>query len=310
MRRAIGVAMALSWGVAACGGGDSTDSAEDAAGVSLHSGQVAFVSDREGNFDIFLLDRASDSVTNLTDHPAMDYGFSWSPDGASMAFASDRDGNREIYRLDLATGAIARLTDHEARDGAPGWSPDGGRIAFISQRDSDSGEIYVMDADGTNLQRLTDNARYEEVPSWSPDGSTLAFGALASAREGADETLQIFTIDVATGVESQITFLDGHNSAPRWAPDGGRIYFYGQVGEDFAGADILSIAPDGSGLTNLTNDADPDWQPDPGPDGDYLVYARGPGDPLDLWIMRSDGSDPQPLLTYPGRDEQPQWRPR
>ena len=271
--------------------------------------QVAFVSDRDGDFEIYLLDLDSDSLTNLTDHPGTDYGFSWSPDGEALAFASDRDGNQEIYILHVEDGAVSRLTDHEARDGSPSWSPDGSRLAFVSRRDSESGEIYVINVDGSGLRRITENERYEEVPSWSPTGDALAFGALAPAREGEDPTLQVFRIDLASGDETQLTFLAGHNSAPRWTPDGSSILFYGQVGEGFEGADIMAIAPDGGGLRNLTNDAEPDWQPDPSPDGTLIVFARGPGDPLDLWTMQFDGSDRRPLVTQAGRDEQPKWRP-
>ncbi len=271
--------------------------------------QVAFVSDREGNFDIFLLDVDSNSVVNLTAHPGMDYGFSWSPDGGALAFASDRDGNQEVYVMDVGDGTLSRLTHHEARDGSPSWSPDGTQIAFVSRRDAQSGEIYVMSAEGSDVRRITENERYEEVPAWAPDGESLVFGAVASAGRGQEPTLQVFRIDVATGQESQITFLAGHNSAPRWAPDGSAIFFYGQVGEGFDGADIMVMDPDGSGLRNLTNDGEPDWQPDPSPDGRRLVFARGPGDPLDLWTMRSDGRDRRPLVTHAGRDEKPAWRP-
>ena len=271
--------------------------------------QVAFLSDREGNYDVFLLDMKTDSVVNLTAHPAMDYGFSWSPDGESLAFASDRDGNQEIYVLNLESGALSRLTHDEARDASPCWSPDGTRIAFTSRRDTQSGEIYEMDAEGGDLRRLTENARYEEVPSWSPDGKSIVFGALAPPAEGEDATLQVFKIDVTSGQETQLSFLPGHNSAPRWAPDGLSIVFYGQVGEGFVGADIMQMAVDGSALRNLTNDAEPDWQPDVSPDGKRIVFARGPGDPLDLWTMRADGSERVPLLISPGRDEQPKWRP-
>lgn len=271
--------------------------------------QVAFVSDREGNFDVFLLDLNTDSVVNLTAHPGMDFGFSWSPDGDRIAFASDRDGNRDIYVLDVPDGEPSRLTDHDARDGSPSWSPDGTRIAFVSSRDSDAGEIYIMGVDGTGLRRVTDNDRYEEVPSWSPDGESLAFGALAPPGDGEDPTLQIFRVDLNSGNETQLTRLPGHNSAPRWSPDGSAIAFYGQVGEGFDGADIMTVEADGSGLTNLTGDAEPDWQPDWSTDGSLIVFARGPGDPLDLWIMNSDGSDRRPLVVHPGRDEQPSWRP-
>lgn len=279
------------------------------AGDSAAPEQLAFVSDREGSFDIFLLDVPTGEVTNLTTHDAMDFGFAWSPDGERIAFMSDRDGNREIYSLEVPMGEPIRLTSHEAPDGGPSWSPDGSTIVFVSSRDSGSGELYLMSTDGSDVRRLTSNERYEEVPSFSPDGRYLAFGAVATHEEGAEATLQIFRFDLETGEETQLTHLSGHNSAPRWSPDGSEIAFYGQVGEGFEGANLLVMSSDGNAIRNVTDDAEPDWQPDWSADGSRIAFARGPGEPLDLWIVDADGGDMRPLLVAEGRDEQPKWRP-
>ncbi len=300
MRRGTAVMM-----TALCTAGCNVPPAEPDA---QETSQVAFVTNRDGNFEIYLYDLIADSSWNLTNHPGMDFGFSWSPDGAAIAFASDRDGDQEIYVVELESGAVTQLTDHEARDGAPSWSADGRQIAFVSRRDSDSGEIYVMNVDGTEVRRITRNERYEEVPSWSPDGASLVFGALGVGIAGAEPTLQIFEVDLASGEEVQLTHLGGHNSAPSWTSDG-RILFYGQVGEGFEGADIFALDRSGNELRNLTNGPDPDWQPDASPDGREIVFARGPGEPLDLWIMNADGTNQRVLLEHPGRDEQPKWRP-
>lgn len=291
----------LCFSLANCGGD---------AGEPATPQQVAFVSDREGNFDIFLFDASTAEVTNLTAHDAMDYGFTWSPDGERIAFMSDRDGNREIYSMGVPGGDLQRLTHNDVRDGSPAWSPDGSTIAFVSSRDSDSGELYLMSSDGSNVRRVTINERYEEVPAFSPDGRYLAFGALGPPEGGGDPTLQIFRLDLETGEEVQLTHLAGHNSAPRWSPDGSRIAFYGEVGEGFEGANLLVMAADGSGLENVTDDAEPDWQPDWSADASRIVFARGPSDPLDLYVVDVDGGNMRPLVVADGRDEQPKWRPR
>ncbi|NND71544.1 MAG: translocation protein TolB, partial [Rhodothermales bacterium] len=274
----------------------------------MQQDMIAFTSSRTGNYDVFITSVDSDSVINLTDHPATDFGVSWSPAGDQLLFGTDRDGNREIYAMNDNGSDLRNLTNHPGVDTSPAWSPDGSRIAFVSDRDSNSREIYVMNSDGTNIERLTTNERYDESPSWSPDGNQLAFGAVAPS--GSDEeTLQIFVLDLTTGEETQLTQLAGHNSAPRWSPDGSRIAFYGQVGEGFSGADIFTMNPDGTGMINLTNDAEPDWQPDWSNDGEWIVFSRGPGDPLDIWIMRNDGTERRTVVLAEGRDEQPAWRP-
>lgn len=283
--------------------------AERATGVAEPDlGEVLHLSNRDGDYEIYLHDLTGGTSTKLTDNDITDYGLAWSPDGSTIAFGRWIDGRRDIYTMNADGSGVNRLTDHEAHDTAPCWSPDGSRIVFVSRRDSDRGEIYTMNADGSGITRLTTNDRYEEVPAWSPDGNLIAFGALAGDTKD-DAYLQIFVLDLRTGKERQITQLPGHNSAPRWSPDARRIAFYGNVGAGFAGADIFVVSPDGSGMINLTNDPEPDWQPDWSPDGSHIVWARGPGDPLDLWIMRADGSERRPIVEAQGRDEQPHWRP-
>ncbi|MFG0242200.1 MAG: DPP IV N-terminal domain-containing protein [Phycisphaerales bacterium JB054] len=271
--------------------------------------EIAFVSDRDGDHEIYLHNLAAGTTTQLTHNDVTEWGVAWSPDGTRLAFASDRDGSRSLYTLNLHDGTTTRLTHTDAKDSSPAWSADGTQIAFVSDRDSSRGEIYVINADGSDPVRITTNDRYEEVPAWSPDGRHLAFGALAQTDHEADQTLQIFSIDLATRTERQLTALPGHNSAPRFSPDGTLIAFYGSVGERFTGADIYIIAPDGANLTNLTNDPEPDWQPDFSADGSRILFCRGPGNPLDIWVMHADGSNRLRLTSDPARDEQPRWRP-
>lgn len=119
-------------------------------------GQVyAFTSDRTGNHEVFIGDSNSDSVFNVTQHPATDYGIAWSPKGNKILFGSDRDGNREVYLVNKEGTELINLSNHPGSDAAADWSPDAKRIVFISDRDAPSREIYIMDSDGNNVTRIT-----------------------------------------------------------------------------------------------------------------------------------------------------------
>jgi TolB protein len=63
------------------------------------------------------------SLTNLTNSPAYDECFAWSPDGRFIAFTSDRDDNYEIYVMSSDGTGVVRLTDNPAEDWCPVWSP-------------------------------------------------------------------------------------------------------------------------------------------------------------------------------------------
>ena len=136
--------------------------------------RIAFASDRDWNWEIYVMDNDGGNQRNLTNNPADDRSPSWSPDGQRILFASDRDRdkdghfNYEIYVMDADGGNQRNLTNHPDRDYAPSWSPDGRRIAFASDREGDHAnyEIYVMDDDGGNLQNLTNHPHGDVNPAW------------------------------------------------------------------------------------------------------------------------------------------------
>ena len=56
------------------------------------NGNITFVSDRDGNREIYSMDADGGNQINLTVNPAADLRPKWSPDGTRIVFASDRDG--------------------------------------------------------------------------------------------------------------------------------------------------------------------------------------------------------------------------
>src|SRR5882672_2986817 len=152
---------------------------ELAAATSI--GKIAFASDRDGNFEIYLMDTDGGGQIRLTENPGEDYSPAWSPDGSRLAFVSTRDGNAEIYVMNADGTGQTRLTSNTAGDLSPVWKPDGSQIGFISNRDGND-EIYLMDPDGGNQTNLTQNRADDSYFSFSPDGTMIVF---SSSREDA-----------------------------------------------------------------------------------------------------------------------------
>ena len=63
--------------------------------------QIAFVSDRDGNDEIYVMDANGEELRKLTNNRFTDGQPSWSPDGKQIAFESDRERNYEIYVMDI-----------------------------------------------------------------------------------------------------------------------------------------------------------------------------------------------------------------
>ncbi|MCA1626898.1 MAG: hypothetical protein LC742_02905, partial [Acidobacteria bacterium] len=146
--------------------------------------RLAFASDRDGNFEIYVMNADGSAPLRLTHNSVEDLTPAWSPDSTKIAFTSKRDGNDEVYVMNADGSDQANVSRNPAADSRPAWSPDNARLAFVSNRDAEadgSYDIYVMAAGGSESIRLTDDPHFDGDPAWSPDGSEIAF---ASDRNG------------------------------------------------------------------------------------------------------------------------------
>ncbi|MBC7814635.1 MAG: PD40 domain-containing protein [Burkholderiales bacterium] len=161
------------------------DDATDASPVWSPDGtRLAFVSVRDGNQEIYLVDgpprRAAEAARgsiprpplNLSQHPGNDWWPVWSPDGTRIAFETWRGDSRDIYVIDVRGGIARRLTTSLYEDMQPAWSPDGRYIAYVSWQTGDP-EIYIVDVtaalSGSAIpRRLTNNPGEDLFPTWRP----------------------------------------------------------------------------------------------------------------------------------------------
>src|SRR5205085_3626152 len=171
--------------------------------------KIAFRSNRDGNYEIYVMDADGSNQTRLTNNPAEDYEPFFSPDVSKIAFTSQRDGNYEIYLMNADGTGQTNLTNNAADDVRPAYSPDGSKIAFISNRDGNY-EIYVMNTDGTGQTRLTNNAAFDEDPKFSPDGSKIAF---ISNRDG---NYEIYVMNPDGSSQVRLTNNSADDVSPDW----------------------------------------------------------------------------------------------
>ena len=153
--------------------------------------RIAFSSNRDGNWEVYVMSADGSNQINLTNSPNDDNNPSWSPDGTRIAFISKRDGNKEVYVMSADGSNQINLTNSPDDDNNPSWSPDGTKITFDSHLDNFLKEIFIMNEDGSNQIRLTNNVVGDSNSCWSPDGSKIAF----ESTKGSNLEIYVMNID-------------------------------------------------------------------------------------------------------------------
>jgi TolB protein len=213
---------------------------------------IAYTSYRRGLPNIFVSHIYEGTLDELTRNAGNNFTPAWSPDGTKICFSSTRDGNAELYVMNRDGSGLRRLTNNPAADISPTWSPSGTQIAFTSDR-SGTPQIYVIGADGLGLRKLTSES-YADRPTWS----AAPYNEIAyAARTGPGNDIKI--LDVATGTVRQLTFGEGTNESPSFAPNGRHLVF---MSTRSGKAQIFTIARDGKDLHQVTKTGDnyqPNW---------------------------------------------------
>ena len=269
---------------------------------------IAFSSNRNWNYDIYMMDIKGENLQNLTNSPTHEFSPAFSPDGQQMAYVSSRHEKLEIYVMNLNTRVSYRLTNHIGHDNNPAWSPDGRWIAFDSNREG-TYDIYKIEPDGENLQRLTHGELNSYNADWSPDSQFIAF---ASSRKSAG----IYIMDADGGNPRRLANqpLSGH--MPSWSPDGKQIAFSDMILGEHRDLlfrremDIYTLNVDGSHLRRRTRHPAEDLSPDWSPDGRSIVYCSEWNQKTDIYIIKSGLPRRASQLTrHPARDYEPTWVP-
>lgn len=265
-------------------------------------GRIAFTSDQDGNYEIYVMGADGSDPINLTNNPANDRSPAWSLDGNQIAFVSDRDGASEIYVMNSDGSNPSRLTENSLGASNPAWSPNGKQIVFNGWQGGQS-VIYVINVDGSDRVELL---RGHES-AWSPDGQKLAYRV-----EYKEGNSKIHLADSAGTHSAPITEGVWVDAFPAWSPDGTRIAFSHL--DSYASNTISAIYLmdlDGSNLIKIATDPGYSlfgrvaWSPD----GTQIAFNSNRSNNSEIYVMNVDGSNPINLTNSPANDTEPAWSP-
>ena len=214
--------------VAAAGGTASVltvNEAQDFNPVWSHDGQqIAFASDRYGNFDVFVMPASGGQATRLTYHSASDYPSDFSPGNQSVIYTSSRldaASNQqypsgvlpELYEIPVTGGVPRQVITTPAQDTR--FSPDGNTLVFHDRKgyedefrkhhtSSVTRDVWKYDLKTKKYTQLSTFEGEDRNPVVAPDGQNIYF---LSEKSG---TFNVWKMSLNGGSEKQITTLDKH----------------------------------------------------------------------------------------------------
>ena len=269
--------------------------------------RIAFVSRRDGNSEVYVMNADGSGKRNLTRDRASDDYPTWSPDGRRIAFLRGRltairvpgRGVRRRYLYHLyvvnADGSgLRRLTRNRRGPGIPrsaglvtGRADDLLRALPRQHRRERSAEAPVHTVDRRLVaRRAADRLR---GPQWLYGGAKPGPCCYA-----AHSDIYVMNAD-GSGIR-KLTHNAAYNAEPAWSPDGRKIAFRSTRNGN---RDIYVMNADGSGKRNLTRNPAQDGRPSWSPDGRRIAFVSNRDGRLEAHVMNADGSG-QRSLTLPG----------
>lgn len=208
-----------------------TDLESVEAAISPDGKFVAFVSDHDGPFDIWLTQVGTGRVTNLTQGkagplpgPLRSVGFSG--DGSEI-WIGGGDVDMRLRLVPLTGGTPRNFLGEETVNLA--WSPDGERIVYHTYANGDP--MFVADPTGANARRIFGDrpGLHNHFPAWSPDGRWIYF----SHGTPATKEMDLWRIDPDGGHAERLTQRNTDVAYP--TPVGNRTVFYVARDEEGSG---------------------------------------------------------------------------
>ena len=262
--------------------------------IEYISKKIIFVSNKNGNEDIYSINLDGSELTQLTDYAGKDAYPAPSPDGKKIAYTSDIKGYWQIMTMNRDGTDKVQITDDPARSGYPTWSFDGRYIFYEVRKDGDW-EIYRVNSDGSNRKRLTFNAGSYD---WHPFAHPFEYKVIYESGVGGHE--DIFIMDHDGKNIEKISESDARKRVPSMSIDGELIAFMGE-GDTRS---IYLMDADGENIQKVTERPDSE-HPFISPDNQYIAFNSLVDGQREIFIINIDGTGETRLTSIAGDD----WGP-
>ena len=237
------------------------------------SSQIVFVSNRNGNSQIFVVDENSSNFQELTSPEYESYDPDWSSDKKRIVYISNQGDGDDLYVIDIDGSNSQQLTFSEQSEETPRWSPDGTKIAYTaSTGEEDKIFVYDLSTERTTAIEVQDFFFWPLRPdfSWSPDSSHLAFYA-EDEDSGAIGLWNIEDKSYQWVLDSELLF----DAFPIWSPDGTTLSSVIRTDQsDDPNFQIFTISTDGSNFKVLAEFERKPYALTWSPDSQWIAFIK------------------------------------
>lgn len=172
-----------------------------------------------------------------------------------------------------------------------------GQIVYTCQLDGD--QLCLINADGTGFRQLTNDPVKHWYASIAPDGASVIYSAFAK-----DNIYEIYELNLASGLVSQLTDELGVLLAPEISPDGGFVVF--TRGDAKGASQIWVMERSGANPRQVyARGWDPTWSPD----GAQILFASDAEGAKNLFVMNRDGSRARRVTDFDSLRGRSDWSP-
>ena len=270
-------------------------------------GRIAFISNREGNWNIYTMAPDGSDMQAVTRHEAGDHFPRWIAGGTRLAFRSQRsrdDGGWDRWETDL-DGTDQAQADMPARLNNPDAGmfpevhPTGSYLVNAAERESEQ-DLYVWRFDGGGERALAPAPGLDYRPLFSPDGMRVLF---ISERDGNAE---VYTVAFDGSDVRRLTASPGIDRYARWSPDGTRIGFVSDRDGDL---EVFVMDADGGNVRQITDNNAEDGEISWSPDGRHIVYRSDVTGNGEIFVVELSSGEIKNLTNHDGYDGEPVWSP-
>ncbi len=243
---------------------------------------LLFSREVNGLTNLWKLDLASQSLTQVTFGPGPDYSPLPDPTGKGMYYVNGKQSGFLTLYHPKSGQSVDVVTENSTQ---PAISPDTKRVMYVKALSPTQSEVWISDMDGSNKIRLAASGNFD-TGQWTRDGSKVAF-----FDEAGKENRAFIIGSDGRGLHpmDNVPGLDGFMN---WSGDGQSIYLSSLTAEH--GVSVWKAGSDGSNpqlfVPDCANSSDAT------PDGKYLLGFNGRGDKAGIYEISIPDKKCIPLL--------------